>query len=163
MDALDELPPHVMLLLVGDDDPRGADLEAAARRRPPGRVRVVVSLDRAAMPLYHAACDVYAYPHPKDTPWVSVLEAQGCGRPVVTLRTRSAELTVQHGRTGLLARDDAEWRGQLRLLVGDPAGRRAMGEAARAYVARQHSVVTRARQIEALLLERGPVSACLGG
>jgi glycosyltransferase involved in cell wall biosynthesis len=163
MDALDELPPHVRLLLVGDDDPRRAHLEEAARRRPAGRVQVVVSLDRAAMPVYYAACDIYAYPHSKDTPWVSVLEAQGCGRPVVTLRTHSAELTVQHGRTGLLARDEAEWRGQLKLLVGDPAGLRAMGEAARAYVTAQHSIATRARQIEALLLEREPVSACLGG
>jgi glycosyltransferase involved in cell wall biosynthesis len=163
MDAVDALPPHVMLLLVGDDDPRGAHLEEAARQRPPGRVHVVVSLNRAAMPMYYAACDIYAYPHPKDTPWVSVLEAQGCGRPVVTLRTRSAELTVQDGRTGLLARDEAEWRCQLELLVGDPPRRRAMGEAGRAYVASQHSIATRVRQIEALLFGREPVSECLGG
>lgn len=163
IDALDELPSQVLLLLVGDNDPRRAHLEEAARRRAPGRVQVVVALDRAAIPMYYAACDIYAYPHPKDTPWVSVLEAQGCGRPVVTLRTRSAELTVQHGRTGLLARDDGEWREQLELLVRDPAGRRAMGDAARAYVSSRHSIATRAREVEALLLEQGVLGKCWGG
>jgi glycosyltransferase involved in cell wall biosynthesis len=138
-------------------------LEEVAARKLEECVRVIVSLDHADMKWYYAACDIYAYPHPKDTPWVSVLEAQGCGRPVVTLRTRSAELTVQHGRTGFLARDEAEWRGQLHMLVTDPVLRQAMGDAGRAYVASQHSITTRVRQIEALLLEGGPVTACFGG
>jgi glycosyltransferase involved in cell wall biosynthesis len=80
------------------------------------------------------------------------MEAQYCGRPVVTLRTRSAEITVQDGRTGLLANDLDEFRAHLATLCGDPSRCDAMGAAARAYIATTHSIETRLGQIEELLI-----------
>ena len=47
--------------------------------------------------------------------------------PVVTMRTDSAELTVQDGRTGLLAKDLDEFRAQLASLTADRAALRAHG------------------------------------
>lgn len=155
--AVSRLPREVVLLLVGDNGPGRARLEReAAVMEPAGRIRVIVSLENAAMPWYYAACDLYAYPHPKDTPWVSVLEAQHCGRPVVTMRTASAELSVQEGRTGLLAKDFDEFEAHLAALVADPIRREAMGRAGREYVARHHSLEVRIRQIEELLDGGGP-------
>jgi glycosyltransferase involved in cell wall biosynthesis len=150
------LPSDVILLLVGDNGAGRERLEEAARAvEPAGKVRVIVSLEHGAMPAYYAACDVYAYPHPKDTPWVSVLEAQGCGRPVVVVRTRSSELTVRHGQTGLLAGDLVEFEAQLRELLADSARREAMGRAARAYAAAHHSLDQRVRELERLLAGGG--------
>lgn len=151
--AVSRLPASAVLLLVGDNGPGRQRLEQEASRvEPPGRVRVVVSLDHAAMPWYYAACDLYAYPHPKDTPWISVMEAQACGRPVVTMRTKSAELSVDEGRTGLLAGDLSEFQDQLAALASDPSRREAMGRRGREYIAERHSLDVRMREIEGLLL-----------
>lgn len=154
--AVAQLPPDVTLLLVGDNG-RGRQRleEEAAKIGPEGRVRVIVSLDHDDIKWYFAACDLYAYPHPKDTPWVSVLEAQYCGRPVVTMRTRSAELSVEEGRTGLLADDLDQFGDHLAALVGDRTRREAMGAAGREYIARHHSIEVRVGQIEDFLLGRG--------
>src|SRR5919202_3603830 len=121
IDHVATLRSDVILLLVGDDGPGRQRLEEhAATIQPPGRVRVIVSLDHTQMRWFYAACDIYAYPNPKDTPWISVMEAQYCGRPVVLTRTGSAELTVQDGRTGLLASTSEELRRHLATLVADP-------------------------------------------
>jgi glycosyltransferase involved in cell wall biosynthesis len=92
-----------------------------------------------------------AYAMALDWPWMVVLEAQACGRPVLTMRTKSGELTVGHGRTRLLAADGDEFRSHLAALVADPRRCDAMGEAARSYIARTHSIEVRLHEIEALL------------
>ena len=102
-------------------------------------------------PVYLAAADVFAYPYDLDRPWMAALEAQACGRPVVTMRTGSAELTVEDGRTGLLAGDLEEFRAQLAALVADPLRRDEMGAAAREYVLRRHSLDARVGELEDLL------------
>jgi glycosyltransferase involved in cell wall biosynthesis len=97
---------------------------------------------------FYAACDVYVYPNPLDRPWVSVLEAQACGRPVVMMRTESAELTVAEGETGLLAHDLVQFRALLEALVVDRARCEAMGRAARRFVSDHHSSEACALQLE---------------
>jgi hypothetical protein len=56
-----------------------------------------------------------------------------------------------YGRTGVLAGDLVEFRTQLGELVADRVRREAMGQAAREYVATNHSMEVRARQVEELL------------
>lgn len=159
IDHVAMLPSEVILLLVGDNGPGRARLEERASMiQPPGRVRVIVSLDHAQMRWFYAACDVYAYPNPKDTPWISVMEAQYCARPVVVTRTASAELTVQHGRTGLLATTPEEFRGHLATLIAEPDRCQAMGHAGREYIAANHSLELRVRQLEAMLAD--PYGGC---
>ncbi len=152
MSAMAGLPSDVILVLVGDGEGRPRLEAAAAALKPPERVRFAGLVDHTELVWYYAACDFYAFPHPKDDSWVTVLEAQFCGRPVVTMRTRSGEITVDHGRTGLLASDLEEFRAQVAALASDRARCRAMGEAAHEYIERYHSIDTRIRQIEDLLL-----------
>jgi glycosyltransferase involved in cell wall biosynthesis len=67
------------------------------------------------------------------------------------MRTRSAEATVDDGRTGLLAANAHEFRAQLVELLGNRERCERMGRAAREYVARHHSLEVRLQQLEALL------------
>jgi glycosyltransferase involved in cell wall biosynthesis len=72
---------------------------------------------------------------------------------VVIMRTGSGEATVEHGRTGLLASDLDEFRAQLADLVQDKRRCLSMGEVARHYVARHHSLEVRLGRLESLLKE----------
>jgi 1,2-diacylglycerol 3-alpha-glucosyltransferase len=137
------------------------------------RVRLVGSVEHADIGVYFAACDVYVQPHPLDGPWLSVLEAQACGRPVVTMRTGSGELTVKAGESGFLAENIEDFRDRVIALTSDRARCAAMGRAARQFIERAHSIQVRARQIEELLngerpdpprsepAKAGPVAASL--
>jgi phosphatidyl-myo-inositol dimannoside synthase len=155
---LDLLPlvsalPSEVLLVVAGDGPGRSRIEAEIDRLGlADRVRLVGAVPNEAVPSFFAACDLYAYPYPRDIPSVSVLEAQACGRPVVTMRTSSGELTVDPGRTGLLAETLQEFGDHLALLTSDRARCAEMGRNARRFVSEFHSTDVRARQIEELLV-----------
>jgi glycosyltransferase involved in cell wall biosynthesis len=174
--VLAELPEDVVLLLVGDEGPgrRRVEDEIARLRLerkvrfvgPKERERLLGSISNENVPWFHAAADVYAYPNPLDRPWLSVVEAQACGRPVVTMRTESSERFIRHGETGLLAADVDEFRSYLAALLSDPERCEAMGRAAYENFAAHHSMERQIDQIEALLLGRGgnqSESGALGG
>jgi glycosyltransferase involved in cell wall biosynthesis len=161
LQVLAVLPENVVLLLVGDDGPgrRRVDDEIA-RLGLQGKVRLVGPTERERLlgpisnenvPWFYAAADVYAYPHPLDQPWLSLVEAQACGRPVVTMKTQSAQLWIHHGVTGLLAADVDEFRSHLGALLSDPERREAMGRAAYENFAAHHSMEHQMDRIEALL------------
>jgi glycosyltransferase involved in cell wall biosynthesis len=119
-----------------------------------GRLRLAGATSHEEAVWYYAACDFFAFPDLRDFPWLAVLEAQACGRPVVTTRTRSAEMTVDDRRTGLLADDRDDFASQVAALARDRARCRAMGAAAREYHERTHSFDVRLGQIEELLRGR---------
>jgi glycosyltransferase involved in cell wall biosynthesis len=146
-----EMPSDSILVIVGDGPGRSQIEGSIAELGVGERVRLAGAVDYSKLKWCFAACDVYAYPDLVDRPRLSFLDAQACGRPVVAMRTESAELLVDDGRTGLLAADIDEFREQLTTLAGDRARCEAMGQAARAYVAAVHSIDARARQIEEFL------------
>jgi glycosyltransferase involved in cell wall biosynthesis len=162
LQVLAELPEDVVLLLVGDDGPGGAQVENEIARLglepkvrfvgPKERERLMGSISNEDVPWFYAAADVYAYPHPRDEPWLSLIEAQACGRPVVTMRTQSSELLIRHGETGLLADDLDEFQSYLAALLSDPERREAMGRAAYEHFAAHLSMEHQMDRIEALLL-----------
>jgi glycosyltransferase involved in cell wall biosynthesis len=166
LQVLADLPEEVILLLVGDDGPgRGqvdgeiATLGLERKVRfvgPSERERLMGSISNDDVPWFYAAADVYAYPHPLDQPWLSLVEAQACARPVVTMKTESSELLIRHDETGLLAADVDEFRSFLRLLVDDAERRETMGRAAYENFTAHHSMEHQMDRIEALLL--GPES-----
>ena len=149
--ASDVLPRDARLVIVGDGPGRPLVESEVASLGLQGRVRLAGAVPHDQLFYYYAACDVYAYPLDLDIPRLSIMEAQGCGRPVVAMRSDSAELTVDDGCTGLLANNLEEFRQALGALAGDRPRREAMGLAARDYVARFHSIEVRASQIEAQL------------
>jgi glycosyltransferase involved in cell wall biosynthesis len=155
LDSMAALPERALLLIVGDG-PGRAEIEArAAKVSPEGRVRLFSAVPNDELVWFYAACDVYAYPDLVDLPRLAVLEAQACGRPVLALRTPSAELTVADGRTGILATDLDDFARQLSALTGDRPRSKRLGRAARDYFASCHSIDSRAEQIERALLARG--------
>ena len=145
------LPANAMCVVVGDGRGR-VEVEAERERLGLGeRVQLVGAVPNEHIDLYYAACDVFAYPYSLDRPWMAVLEAQAAGRPVVTMRTGSGEATVDDGKTGLLAEDEADFRACLAELLRDPDRCTSMGAAARDYVRRNHSLAVRIDQLEAAL------------
>ena len=148
------LPPEAILVHVGDGPGRGRVEEAARKLGLDGRLVLAGAVEHPDAVWYFAACDFLALPDLRDFPWLAILEAQACGRPVVTTHTRSAEMTVVPGRTGLLARDRKEFEAHMAALAHDRARCRSMGSAARQYVERTHSMQVRVGQIEDLLRNR---------
>jgi glycosyltransferase involved in cell wall biosynthesis len=164
-----ELPEDIVLLLVGDEGPGRHKVEEEIARlglerkvrfvRPQERERLMGSISNEDVPWFYAAADVYAYPHPVDQPWLSLLEAQACGRPVVTMRTESSELLIRHNETGLLAADVDEFRSYLGALLSDAERRERMGRAAYEYFTAHYSMEHHIDRIEALLVGRGRIEA----
>jgi glycosyltransferase involved in cell wall biosynthesis len=150
--VLRELPADATLVIVGDGPGRPRIEEAIADLELEERVRLVGAVEYAELRWFFAASDVYAYPDLVDRARLSFLDAQACGRPVVAMRTESAELLVDSGRTGLLAADLDDFRAGLTELMGDRLRCESMGRAARDYVTAAHSIDLRASQIEELLL-----------
>lgn len=148
----DHLPADAMLVVVGGGDGRQRVLDAVANLSRRERVRVDGFADDTAP--YYAACDLFANPVAVDRPWVTVIEAQAFGRPVVVMRSTSAEATVQDGRTGLLADDRAEFREHVVSLAADGERSRSMGRAAREYAASSHSIDRQVAEIETWLADR---------
>jgi glycosyltransferase involved in cell wall biosynthesis len=149
------LPPEALLVHVGDGPGRDRVEQEATRLGLDGRLRLAGAVDHPDAVWYFAACDFFAFPDLRDFPWLAVLEAQSCGRPVVTTSTPSAEMTVEPGRTGLLARDRKEFEAYIAALALDRPRCRAMGAAAREYIERTHSMRVRLEQIEDLLHQGG--------
>jgi D-inositol-3-phosphate glycosyltransferase len=145
------LPPDAIIVHVGNG-PGRERVEAKARELGLGpRLRLAGGVDHREIVWYFAACDFLAFPDLRDFPWLAILEAQSCGRPVVTTRTLSGEMTVDAGRTGLLAADRTEFQAHMAALALDRARCRSMGAAGRKYIERTHSMHVRLDQIEGLL------------
>jgi glycosyltransferase involved in cell wall biosynthesis len=157
LDLLEEiaatpLPDGAILLHAGDGPGLAKVVERASATDLDGRVRLAGPVAHEEVGWLYAACDLFAYVSSSDRPWHAALEAQACGRPVVTLRTSASEMTIEHGVTGLLAGSREELRAQIAALAADRPRCAAMGRAASAYVGRRHSIETRVRQVEELLL-----------
>ncbi|MFF4425783.1 glycosyltransferase [Streptomyces sp. NPDC001549] len=125
--------PAARFLVCGDGDLH-SDLEAA------GDLRDSLHLLgwRADVETVYAASDMVLLTSDNEGMPVSLIEAGLAGVPAVATNVGSVAEVVQDGRTGLLARRDADelTRHTVRLL-GDDSLRRRMGEEARAWTARQ--------------------------
>lgn len=151
LSVIHSLPADVQLVLTGDGEGR-AQVEAKIADLELGdRVRLVGQVEREELKWVFAACDVYAYPHRLDWPWSSIFEAQACGRPVVAMRTKTNELSVKEGHTGLLADTLEEFKDNLAALTSDRSRCAEMGDAARNFYAHFLSIEVRTREIEAFL------------
>jgi glycosyltransferase involved in cell wall biosynthesis len=84
-----------------------------------------------------------------------VLEAMALGKPVVATRPGGPEELIDPGRTGLLVEpeDDSALAAAIASLVGSPARRRELGDAARAEARRRYGSEGAARELSALYRE----------
>lgn len=126
----------------------GHVLDAAyARELENEGARLLPSVPPEAMAACYAASDVVLNTSLGEGLSNTLLEAMACGRPVLASDVPGNRELVRDGVTGLLFRDEAELREKALRLAGDPAARRALGEAGRAAVAG----FTVEREIDALL------------
>ena len=65
-------------------------------------------LSREFMPYLYNACDIYAGPSRQEGFGMPHVEAQACGKPILSVDAMGIKETVVHGETGLLARV-AKW------------------------------------------------------
>ena len=150
--AMTELPTESLLLLVGDGPGRSQVECDITGLKLEGRVRLAGSVPHDDVRWFYAACDFYAFPDPGDRAFAAIVEAQAAGRPVAAMQTRSDQLVIDEGRTGLLAKDLQEFRVHIAILARDRARCESMGQSAREYIVQSHSLDSRVRQIEAMLV-----------
>jgi len=86
-------------VVLGGDGPARAGLERAAAESG-ADVRFLGFLDRASLPDFYAALDVFAFPSPVETQGIVALEAVASGTPVVGADRGALAETVVDGRTG---------------------------------------------------------------
>ncbi len=139
--ALAAAHPGLRLLVAGDGPDRARLERLAAGLGVAGRVRFLGRVDAATKAALYAASDLLALPVRREGASVegfgiTYLEGAWYGLPALAGRDGGAADAVEDGATGLLCdgADPASVAAGLAALLGDPARRRAMGEAAAARV-----------------------------
>lgn len=124
--------PGARLVVVG-----GGPLLAEAKRMAvqlgiEERTVFVGFVPRERVPLYYAACDLFAFPSTTETQGLSVLEALAHGLPAVTVNVNGAGELVTHEVDGLVVPPEVgPFSTALLSLLRDDDLRRRMGEAGR--------------------------------
>ncbi len=142
------------LLIVGDGPARG-EVELAFGAAPPGRVHFLGALAAEDLAGLYAACDVLTWPAINEAYGMALLEAQAAGLPVVAGDSGGVSAIVRHDESGLLTPpgDATAFAVALDSLLGAPARRQAMAEAARAQVAACHGLDRAAARLDRILRE----------
>jgi glycosyltransferase involved in cell wall biosynthesis len=147
--------PGARLLIAGDGDLRDA---LRAHAAPLGQPVFIGNQSQDAIARLAAAADVIAVPSVHDAAGNVdglpnfALEALASGTPVVASRVGGLPQAIEHGVSGLLVPegDVTALAAALTSLLADPAHRRALGEAARASVARNFSWATVAERFDGI-------------
>jgi glycosyltransferase involved in cell wall biosynthesis len=114
---------HPFYLVIAGDGPCRGELEAAAERHLPGRVRFVGRIPRGEMTAFYSAGDLFAFPGIRESLGMVYLEAQSCGLPVVAFDNGGISEVVAHGESGFLTPpfDRAAFLGRVEQLIADGA------------------------------------------
>jgi glycosyltransferase involved in cell wall biosynthesis len=129
------------------------EAEAAFSGFPDGRVSFRGERPRAEVFAAMAAADLYLWPGFEEAYGLAYLEAAAHGLPVVAWDTAGVPSVVCPGKTGLLAPfpDEAALSGEVARLLADPALRRKLGDAGRAFALGERSVVNATARLADLL------------
>lgn len=136
--------PGAVLALAGfstDTGPEGRSLLAVLRERAAAlgaadRVRFLGHVPYDQLPRYYAGCDLFVAPSAFEPFGMIYLEAMACGRVAIGCDAGGVPEIITRGRTGQLVPpgDAGRLARTIDELLANPAGRRRMGEAARAEV-----------------------------
>lgn len=143
------------VVLAGHGPSRATLEQLAADLGIAGNVRFLGDVRHDDVPGVLQSLDIFAMPSTWEGFGVAALEASAMQLPVVASDIHGIPDVVLHGRTGLLVppRDPAALADAIGRLAGDPALRRMMGEAGRAYVEREYRWQDNAALMERLYAE----------
>lgn len=129
-------------LVIAGDGPCRGELEAAADRHLPGRVRFVGRIPRELMGAFYSAGDLFAFPGIRESLGMVFLEAQACGLPVVAFANGGIPEVVANGESGFLTPpfDKQAFAGRVDALLADEALRGRMGRRAARRVRAHHDL-----------------------
>jgi len=132
--------PQAVFVFAGDGPQFDNLTQAIAERKLEGRVRLLGL--RRDIPQVLKSLDLFVLPTHQEALGTSFLEAQAMGVPVIGTRVGGVPETIRENETGLLvpAHDPEALAQAIIALAGDPARRRAMGAAGRAWVSAEHTV-----------------------
>ena len=153
-DALGRLGDRPWQLLVLGDGPARGQVEAAFGPLA-GRVRYAGATEASATARALASADLFVWPAVNEAYGMALLEAQAAGCPAVCGDFGGVSAILSDRETGRLVppHDPRALADAVAALLDDPDGRAAMGAAARAKVARTHTIDTVSQQLSALLAE----------
>ena len=111
--------PPLLLRIIGDGPQRGRLERAITRGRLDDRVELLGYCSRDRIREVFAASDLFVLPVVRESFGIAALEARSAGLPIVAMRASGVAEFVEHGRNGLLARNDAELASHVALLARD--------------------------------------------
>ena len=155
---------NVQLRLIGEGEEREALTEYAAECGISLEITGNVSHERLPRILAESTvCTLVSHfeGHPK-----ALLEYMACGRPVLTTDVPGITPLIEHGKTGMLCKSDADSiRQSLQTILADAGLRQSLGKNAREYAKRfsLEQTVAKELQLYRSLPETSPVHSALHG
>jgi glycosyltransferase involved in cell wall biosynthesis len=129
-------------LVIAGDGKMKSRLVALAGKQVPGRTRFIGKLPRDRMAAFYSAGDMFAFPGIRESLGMVFLEAQSCGMPVIAYANEGTPEVIRHLDTGILvpAFDFDLFVTGMDALIQSPNLRRKMGQAASAFVRKEHDI-----------------------
>lgn len=119
---------RVRLTVVGDGPERARMERAISRYRLDDRIALVGRRSRDEIRSTLAGSDIFVLPTVRESFGIAALEARCAGLPVVAMRASGVAELIEHGREGLLARNDVELVDCVAALIATPERRRAIAD-----------------------------------
>jgi glycosyltransferase involved in cell wall biosynthesis len=148
--------PQVRLMVVGEDDPRGAPGRGSFLMELKKLVyelemepQVIFTGFRKDIPQILAACDIFAMPSFEEPFGMVYLEAMAMKKPIIALDNGGAREIVEHNKSGLLSPpyDINALADNLMCMIQEPAMRRRMGDYGRQHVERYFTAARMAGEV----------------
>jgi glycosyltransferase involved in cell wall biosynthesis len=117
---------RIRLRIAGDGPQRAIVTRAIARAQLRDRVELLGTCSRDRIRELLAESDVFVLPAVRESFGIAALEARAAGLPVVAMSNSGVAEFIEHGREGLIARNDAEFVAHVATLAGDPERLRAI-------------------------------------
>jgi alpha-1,6-mannosyltransferase len=149
LETLERLPVEYKLIVAGSG-PLADVFAADARRRAPGRVRLLGHVgSRSELAAVYANCDAFLHPNPREAFGIAPLEAMAAGIPLIGPRSGGVLSYADDSNAWLCEPEAARFAEAVRAVFSDPAARKdRLGQAR--WTARRHRWADVAAQFFAL-------------